>query len=151
MKVFITASFKNGENKKEIKQLCSIVRNSGFEDFCFIRDVENYQKIFDNPKELMDRARTEILNCDVLLFDATEKSTGRAIEVGIAFANQKKIIVIIKEATEIKDTLRGVADLVITYKVIADIQNDLKQIYLEWTKSQSHKIGSNSVHGSQHC
>ena len=135
MKVFITASFKDGENKVEVERLCSIVRNAGFEDFCFIRDVENYQKVFNNPKELMDRARTEILECDALLFDATEKSTGRAIEVGIAYANKKKIIVIMKEGTEIKDTLRGVADLVTTYKVITDIQGDLKQIYLEWTKS----------------
>ena len=83
----------------------------------------------------MDGARTEILNCDALLFDATEKSTGRAIEVGIAFANQKKIIMIMKEGTSIKDTLRGVADVVITYKVIEDIQDDLRRIYLEWTKS----------------
>lgn len=135
MKVFITASFKEGKNRKEIEQICSIVRNAGFEDFCFIRDVENYQKVFSNPKELMDRARKEILNCDILLFDASEKSTGRAIEVGIAFANKKKIIVIMKEGTEIKDTLRGVADLIITFKVIGDIQYDLKQIYLEWTKT----------------
>jgi 2'-deoxynucleoside 5'-phosphate N-hydrolase len=135
MKVFITASFKEGKNKPEIEQLCKIVKNSGFEDYCFIRDVENYQKMFNDPIELMNRARAEILNCDALLFDATEKSTGRAIEVGIAYANQKKIIVIMKDGTEIKDTLKGVADAVITYKVIKDIQYNLKQTYLDWTKS----------------
>lgn len=133
MKIFITATFKNGENKSEIEQLCAIVKNAGFEDFCFIRDVENYQKVFSDPKELMEKARAEILNCDALLFDATEKSTGRAIEAGIAYANKKKIIVIMKEGTEIKDTLRGVADLVITYKNIEDIQDGLKQTLLEWT------------------
>ena len=115
MKVFITASFKEGKNKAEIEQLCAIVKNAGFEDLCFIRDIEDYQKVFNSPKELMDRARAEILNCDVLLFDATEKSTGRAIEVGIAFANRKKIVVIMREGTKIKDTLRGVTDVVITY------------------------------------
>lgn len=135
MKVFITASFKNGENKAEIEQLCAIVKNAGFEDFCFIRDIENYKKVFNDSKELMERARTEILNCDVLLFDATEKSTGRAIEVGIAYANKKKIIVIMKEGAKIKDTLRGVADSVITYKVIEDIQDGLKQTYLGWIRS----------------
>jgi hypothetical protein len=55
--------------------------------------------------------------------------------VGIAYANQKKIIVIMKDGTEIKDTLKGVADAVITYKVIKDIQYNLKQTYLDWTKS----------------
>ena len=137
MKVYITTTFKGDKNKKEIEQLCSIVKNAGFEDFCFIRDVENYKKVFDDPKELMDRAREEIKKCDVLLFDATEKSTGRAIEVGIAFSNKKKIIAIMKEGTSIKDTLRGAADAIITYKRIEDIQNDLKRLCLEWTKTQN--------------
>lgn len=135
MKIFITASFKEGKNKAEIEQLCTLVKGAGFEDFCFIRDVENYQKVFNDPKKLMDRARMEILKCDALLFDATEKSTRRAIEVGIAFANKKKIIVVIKEGTKIKDTLRGVANAVITYNAIEDIQNDLKHLSLEWTKA----------------
>ena len=107
MKVYITVTFKGDKNKAEIEHLCSIVKNAGFEDFCFIRDVENYQKVFNNPKELMDRAREEIIKCDVLLFDATNKSTGRAIEVGIAYSNKKKIIIIMKEGTKIKDALRG--------------------------------------------
>ena len=135
MKVFITASFKEGENKKEIEHLCSIVKKAGFEDFCFIRDVENYQKVFNDPKELMDGAREEIIKCDVLLFDATNKSTGRAIEVGIAFSNKKRIIVIMKKETLIKDTLRGVADGIITYNKIGDIQSDLKRLHLGWVKT----------------
>lgn len=134
MKVYITITFKEDKNKKGIEQLCSIVKNAGFEDFCFIRDVENYKKVFNDPRELMGRAREEIKKCDVLLFDATEKSTGRAIEVGIAFSNMKKIVVVMKEGTSIKNTLRGVADAIITYKVIEDIQDDLRRLYSEWNK-----------------
>ncbi|MDP2860208.1 MAG: hypothetical protein Q8N98_00680 [bacterium] len=134
MKVFITASFKEDKNKEEIERLCSIVKNTGFKDFCFIRDVENYKKVFTDPKKLMDRARGEIKKCDVLLFDATEKSTGRAIETGIAFANKKKIIVIMRQGTLIKDTLRGVANAVVVYDTIEDIGEHLKRLYLEWTK-----------------
>ena len=134
MKIFITAPFKEGKNKTEIENLCSLVKNAGFKDFCFIRDIENYQKVFNDPKELMDRAREEIKKCDVLLFDATNKSTGRAIEVGIAYSNKKKIIIIMKEGTKIKDTLKGVADVLITYKTIKDIQDDLKRLYSEWSE-----------------
>ncbi len=132
MKVFITATFKEGANRDEIERMCEIIKNSGFTDFCFIRDVENYQKVFHDPKELMNRAREEINKCDALLFDASEKSTGRAIEAGIAFSLRKKIIVIMKEGTMIKDTLRGVADAVITYAKIDDIQSDLKKLSMEW-------------------
>lgn len=135
MKVFITASFKEGENKKEIEQLCLIVKNAGFEDFCFIRDVENYQKVFNDPKELMSRAREEIKKCDVLLFDATEKSTGRTVELGLAFSYNKKIVVVAKEGSVIKDTVLGVADAVITYNTIVDIQKDLSSLYLVWSRT----------------
>ncbi len=132
MKVFITASFKEGKNKDEIERLCLIVKNSGFSDFCFIRDVENYQKVFNDSKELMERARVEIEKCDVLLFDATEKSTGRAIEVGIAYSLRKKIIVIMKKERVIKDTLQGVADAIIEYREIEDIQVMLEKLFIKW-------------------
>lgn len=134
MKVFITATFKEDTNKKEIEQLCSIVNKSGFQDFCFIRDVENYQKVFNNPRKLMCRAKEEIVKCNVLLFDASEKSTGRALEVGIAFSNNKKIIVIMKTGTVIKDTLSGVADEIITYNNLKEIQKPLKNLYIKWTR-----------------
>jgi len=129
MKVFITSSFKNGENRKEIEELCAIIKESGFEDFSFIRDVENYQKVFHDPKELMKRAKEEIEKCDILLIDMTDKPTGRAIEAGIAYALGKKIISIMKKGTKIKDTTRGISDFIIEYEKISDIKDSLEEIY----------------------
>ncbi|MBI4128030.1 MAG: hypothetical protein HY459_03075, partial [Parcubacteria group bacterium] len=97
MKLFITASFQNGANKNEIEHLCELTRQAGFEDFCFMRDVEHYQKVFNNPKELMQRSKDEISKADALLIDMTDKPTGRAIEAGIAFTLNKKVIVIAKQ------------------------------------------------------
>lgn len=128
MKIFITASFRNGENKAEIEHLCELVKKAGFEDFCFIRDVENYEKIFNDPKELMARAKEEIVKSDVLLIDMTDKPTGRAIEAGIAFAMSKKIIVIARNGTKIKDTTTGIADLIVEYESTDDIVTPL----MEW-------------------
>jgi len=136
MKVFITASFKGGKNKEEIELLCALVKESGFEDFCFIRDVENYQKTFDNPKELMNRAKEEIIRSDVLLIDMTHKPTGRAIEAGIAFAHNKKIILIMERGTEIKDTAKGISDALIEYDEIEDIVDPLKSLYTDWSKDR---------------
>ena len=129
MKVIITASF--GDSKENIENLCSIVKNSGLEDFSFIRDVENYKKVFSDPKELMSRAKEEIQNSDALLIDMTEKPTGRAIEAGIAYALGKKIIVIMKKGTIIKDTTLGIADVVIEYDTIGDISAKLKEFALK--------------------
>ena len=130
MRVFITASF--GDSKENIEELCSVVKSAGFEDFCFIRDVENYQKVFNDPNELMQRAREEIKNSDALLIDMTDKPTGRAIEAGMAYSFGKKIVVIMKRGTQIKDTIRGVADVVIEYDVIEDISGGLKKILQKW-------------------
>lgn len=124
MRVFITASF--GDSKENIGKLCALVEAAGFEDFCFIRDVENYQKVFDDPKELMRRAREEIEKSDALLIDMTDKPTGRAIEAGIAYALGKKIIVIMKKGTQVKDTARGIADVIIEYDDINDVAEGLK-------------------------
>ena len=85
-KMYITASFKDGENKEEIEKVCGLVKQAGFEDFCFIRNIENYQKMFNDPKELMKRAKGEIEKSDYLLIDLTNKPTGRAYEAGIAYA-----------------------------------------------------------------
>lgn len=69
MRVFITAKFKGGENKSEIEHLCQLIRQADIEDFCFIRDVENYQKIFDDPKKLMQRTKQEIRKSDAMRWD----------------------------------------------------------------------------------
>ena len=127
MKVYITSSF--GDSKEEIEKLCSIVKSARFEDFSFIRDVEKYQKIFNDPKILMQRAESEIKNSDALLIDMTDKPTGRAIEAGMAYSLGKKIIVIMKSGTKIKDTMKGIADVIIEYERIEDISAGLKGFY----------------------
>ncbi|MBE7525612.1 nucleoside 2-deoxyribosyltransferase [candidate division WWE3 bacterium] len=130
MRCYITSSF--GDSKEEIEKLCSIVKSAGFEDFSFIRDVENYQKVFDNPEDLMKRSEDEIKKSDVLLIDMTNKPTGRAIEAGMAYSLGKKIIAIMKSRTLMKDTTKGIADVVIEYDEIQDISNGLKEILRKW-------------------
>jgi len=130
-RIFITASFQEGKNKQEIEHLCKLVRSVGFEDFCFIRDIEHYQKVFNNPTELMARAKEEIEKSEYLLLDMTDKPTGRAIEAGIAYALNKKIIVIMKRGTQIKDTTRGISTAVIEYDKIDEIVGSLSQVISE--------------------
>ena len=127
-RMFITASFQNGENREEIEHLCFLVKKAGFDDFCFIRDVENYQKVFSDPEELMKRAREEIEKSDCLLIDMTDKPTGRAIEAGMAYAMGKKIVVISKKGTQIKDTTRGISTLVIEYDNIDEVVAPLSRL-----------------------
>ncbi len=126
MRIYVTSSF--GDSKNEIEHLCSIVKSAGFKDFSFIRDVEGYEQIFKDPKELMKRAGEEIQKSDFLLIDATDKPTRRAIEAGMAYSLGKKIIVIMKKGTQIKDTFIGIADRVVEYDHAGDISVELKKI-----------------------
>lgn len=130
MKIFITAKFKGDENKPDIEKLCAIAREAGFEDFCFIRDVEKYQRgVFSDPHELMARAREELLKCDALLIDASEHSTtgGRTIEVGMAFGHNKPVIAIAKRGIDIGVPITGTAALFIEYDNLEDISGPLKE------------------------
>jgi nucleoside 2-deoxyribosyltransferase len=129
-RMFITASFKGGKNKQEIEHLCALIKSAGFEDFCFIRDVENYQKAFSDPAQLMKRVKEEIEKSDYLLIDMTDKPTGRAIEAGIAYALGKKVIVITKQGTQIKNPTKGIAATVIEYDNLDEIVNQLSQAVL---------------------
>ena len=130
MKLFITISFRKGKNQEEIEHLCSIVRKAGFEDYCFARDKEI---TFTNPYEMMASVTEEIEKCEALLFDATVPSISRAVETGIAYHAGKKIIVIAKKGSEIKNPLKGVTDAVIEYDVIDDIEPELNRLYQEWS------------------
>jgi len=133
MKIYITAPFKNEENKDAIEKMCNLVKESGFEDFCFIRDIENYQKIFNDLHELMDKTKEELLKCDGLLIDVSDNpSSGQAIEAGMAYILNKKIIIIAKKGTTIKDTMKGITDNLIEYERIEDILEPLKKLCSIW-------------------
>jgi nucleoside 2-deoxyribosyltransferase len=130
MKLFITAKFKGDDNKAEIEQICEMAHTAGFEEFCFIRDIEMYQRgVFTDPHALMARARLELQKCDALLIDISDNpSGGRIIEAGVAFGLGKKIIVLVKKGIEIRVPILGIADHVIEYEVISDIQAPLAEI-----------------------
>jgi nucleoside 2-deoxyribosyltransferase len=132
MKLFVTAKFKGSENKADIEKLCSIARAIGFDEFCFIRDIEKYQHgVFPDSHELMARAREELLKCDALLIDVSDNpGGGRVIEAGMAFGNNKPVVVISKRGTQIGVPMSGIASIVIEYDKIEDIVEPLKQFIL---------------------
>ena len=128
MKIYITAPFKGEDNKNEIEKMCSIIRESWFEDYCFVRD----EKAFDDYHKMMQRAKEEVIKCDVLLIDYDGPTHGRMIELGIAYTMNKKIILITKEGTSIKQTVRGVVDSIIEYKELEDIIEPMKILLSKW-------------------
>ena len=128
MKIYITAPFRDWENKDEIEHLCSTIKKSGFADYCFVRD----EKIFTDEYEMMRRAKEKIEECEALVIDYGGPTHGRMIELGMAYAMNKKILVITKKGTNIKDTVRGVSDRIIEYENIEDIIEPMSKLFSEW-------------------
>lgn len=79
----------------------------------------------------MKRAKEEIEKSDYLLIDMTDKPTGRAIEAGMAYALGKKVVVIMKRGTRVKDTTRGISTTIIEYDKVDEIVGPLSQMILE--------------------
>ena len=133
MRLYITATFKGIENRAEVEHLCDLVARSGWEDFCFVRDVEGWQPMFDDPRDLMARSLEEVRACDALLIDLTHKPTGRAYEAGMAYTLGKRVIVIARRETRLKDTTLGIADAVIEYDQIEEIVTPLAEWLARWS------------------
>lgn len=129
MKICITTRFSSAsQDRKPVERLCAAVRAAGMEDFCFVRDVERYQHVFDDPRELWQRAKDEILACDALLIDVSDAPTGgRVIEAGMAFGASMPVIVIAKTGTEYKQIFDGIATKIIFYDEYEDITAPLQK------------------------
>lgn len=128
MKVYVATRFKGEENKAEVEDLCTAVRKAGMTDFCFVRDVENYKKTFDDPKELWQRAYDEINACDAFLIDVSDHPTGgRVVEAGIAYALKKRVFIVVKQGVAYKQLFDGISSIVITYDTSKDITQGLKK------------------------
>ena len=125
MKIYITSRFDGSlDNKEEIDNLCSAVRNAGIEDFHAIRDMA---EPFNNQRDLWETARKYINECDALLVDVSDSpSGGRLVEVGMAFSLYKPVYVIVKNGVDYKNFYNGIATSIFKYDEISDITSQLK-------------------------
>lgn len=128
MKVYIAASHKGIENKQHIEELCKAVRDAKMADFCFIRDIQNYEDKITDQKLLWDKIYDEIGSCDAFLIDVSGHPTSsRLVEMGIAFALRKPIIVVERQGTHHKELFYGVSSAIIKYKDLPDLTRKLKE------------------------
>lgn len=136
MKVYLATRFEGADGKRQIDMLSKAVRDAGMKDFSFIRDVENYKKTFDNPKDLWSRAFDEIGACDALLIDVSDRPTGgRLVEAGIAYALGKPVIVTKQPDVEYKQLFDGISATVISYHDAEDLSKQLKRFEKQRTFS----------------
>lgn len=142
MKVYVATRFMGADNKHEVEALCKAVRDAGLRDFSFVRDVENYKKTFDDPKQLWARSYDEIGACDALLVDVSDNpSGGRLVEAGMAYALGKTVITVKQKGVEHKAVFDGISRAVITYTDYKDLSAQLKR----FDKDQNFNVTDKSM------
>lgn len=130
-RIFITASFKGLENKKEIEWLCDLVDQCGFNSFNFIRDVEKYYSIFP-AKTMMEKATKKIKKSDLFILQYNGNGTGSLIEAGVAYSGKIPIITICPIHIKIKKSVAGISSHIILFKNMSDLKTKLSKLLKKW-------------------
>ena len=127
MKVYVATAFKGFENEVEIEELCSAVKAAGHDDFCFTRDVEDYQQFVADTKELWECVQPEIDACEALIIDVSRGPDDECLaQASIAYGLKKSVFVIAKKGIAIDEIYDGMATLIIRYRTYDDIVEPMK-------------------------
>ena len=129
MRVYISIKYRaDNSNKNCIEKISSALEQNGFETVCIARDIEKWGQIQLGPKELMQRAFTEIDLSHLIVVDLTEKGVGLGIEAGYAYAKGIPIAVIAKKGSDISTTLQGISQKLFLYDEFDDLTHFFRDI-----------------------
>jgi len=112
----------DNRNRDQIEALSGALINAGLMPTCIARDVEKWGAVQLSPQALMQIAFDEIDRADVIVLEMTKKGVGLGIEAGYAVARGKRLIVLTKDEQGLSNTMRGIADRVIEYSVLMEIE-----------------------------
>ena len=128
MKVYITSYFRGRPNRQKIRELSAAVRDAQMDEMWFVRDVEHYKHMFDNPKDRWEKIYDEIGACDLVLIEVSDGTNSRrAVELGMALALRKPVIIAVPKGVEYKNVFAEIATAVIEYETYKDITQQLKK------------------------
>ncbi len=123
--VFISVSFDHRKQlAKEIGVIRSVVKKSGYEDFCFVQD---YQDKNASEKKMMTDALQAIEKSVLLIAEVSHKQIGIGIEIGFAKALGIPIIYLRRQSAEVSTTTKGVCEAEIVYKNLQQLRARLSE------------------------
>lgn len=108
--------YEDHSNRTEVESITAVLNTAGIQTVCIASDVEKWGSVQLSLPELMERTFAEIDQADMVILEMSEKGVGLGIEAGYAAAKGKQLIVLIKEGGELSGTMKGIADVVITYE-----------------------------------
>jgi hypothetical protein len=134
MKFFIALSY---HRRKALRSVVSIIQKL-LADQGHTYEVFVYRKIKGlTNSQMMKLALNYVQRADVLIAEVSTKEVGIGIELGVAFANNKKIILVRKRGSEHSVTMEGIAShSPIEYKDGEDLKKKLGSFFKknQWGK-----------------
>lgn len=127
--------YEDNRNMDEIQAISERLEDAGYKAICIARDVEKWGKVPLNPQELMERTFLEIDRSNIVVLEMSEKGVGLGIEAGYAYAKGIPIMVLIKEGQKLSNTMRGIADRVIIYRDMHQIDISAHNNVLQRTRT----------------
>ena len=127
MRIYIAYRF-TGVPKSQLDELIDPVvktlKQEGYDAFCNYYSDEKYKREKYDLKRIMNHCYSELEDRDVVLclIDTKELSCGMLLELGYAFAKEKKVIVFSRIGCEIP-TVKEMVDEHYTYKDYDELQN----------------------------
>ena len=132
MKIYVSFKY-SGEDlsivRKNIKTICDILEDNGYETSCTLWLDEYFEKNNFTQKDIMEYALKEIDSSDINLafINSKQKSEGMLLELGYSIAKEKKIYLIIKEGIP-TSFLKEFAEKVIVFKNLKDLESKLEDL-----------------------
>ena len=111
----------DNRNRAVIEEFEKCFFEHGFKSYCVVRDMEAWGEASFSAEKIMRETFAKIDSVDLVVIDVSEKGIGLGIEAGYARAKGKELIVTARKGTEVSTTISGIADQVIDYESISDI------------------------------
>ena len=122
MKIFLSIKYYDDmRNKNLIEKICNILK--GNEVFVFAKNIQNYGECIMTPKEVMEKAFSEIDSSDILLAEASNLSIGVGIEVGYAYSKKIPIYLIASKKSFVSNSIKGISSKSLFYEKIDEISS----------------------------
>ncbi len=120
MKAYITCPVSYTQNRLDILPIVKqVVEDEGIEPFVF--------EIGGDSKDIFDRDYSNLASSDIIIAEASERSHGVGIELGLSYGLGLKRILLLSEGSTVSKLAEGMPDTsIIHYKDTEDLKRKLK-------------------------
>lgn len=119
MKAYITCPVSHTNKRLGLLQIIEKIAKKNSIDYFVIQ-------VGGTPKEIFNRDKKQLESCEIIIAEVSERSHGVGIELGIAYKQGLKAILLIEKGNFVTKLAQGMPNTkIIEYKNIEDLEKKL--------------------------